>query len=125
MSSVSDALTSYYLVCGGARHLFYLTPDQTSLASKYGYKSQFFGFASAVFAKTSVALFLLRIIGLVSTWRKRFIYGNLLLYCANHCCYNWSWGRQMLTSKVNMGASTGLNMPESRCDCEPWYISGW
>lgn len=82
MISVSDSLTSYYLVRGGARHLFYLTPSQTSLILKYGFISQVFALTSGVLAKSSVALFLLRIIGPVGTWRKRFIYGNVLLYWA-------------------------------------------
>ena len=82
MLSVSISLTSYHLIRGGARHVFYLTPDQIMLVMKYGFISQFFLFTSVVFAKSSVALLLLRIIGPVSTWRKHFIYGNFLLYWA-------------------------------------------
>ena len=52
------------------------------LALKFSFISQYFVFTSVVFAKSSVALLLLRIIGTVSTWRKRFIYGNFLLYWA-------------------------------------------
>ena len=82
MISVADSLISYYLVRGGARHSFYLTPAQITLIMKYSVISQPLGIISVVFGKTSVALLLLRIIGPVSTWRKRFIFGNLLLYWA-------------------------------------------
>ena len=80
--SVSTSLTSYHLTHGGARHEFYLTPGQIMLAYEYSFIGQYFGFTSVVFAKSSVALLLLRIIGTISTWRKRFIYGNFLLYWA-------------------------------------------
>ena len=75
--SVTDSLISYYLVRGGARHS-HLTPGQITLMMKYSVQP--LGIISVVLGKTSVALLLLRIVGLVSTWRKRFIYGNLLLY---------------------------------------------
>lgn len=78
--SLCDSLASYYLVRGGGRHLFYLNPDQISLILKYNLLSSLFGLTSAVFGKSSVAIFLLRIIGPVSTWRKRLIYGNFILY---------------------------------------------
>ena len=78
--SVSISLTSYHLINGGGRHEYYLTPAQIMLIFKYNLISQFFVFTSAVCAKSSVALLLLRIIGSVSTWRKHFIYGNFLVY---------------------------------------------
>lgn len=80
--SVSDSLTSYYLIRGGGRHLFYLNPDQITIILKYSFLSSAIGFPSAVFGKSSVAIFLLRIIGPVGTWRRRFIYGNFVLYWA-------------------------------------------
>ena len=80
--SVSISLTSYHLIHGGGRHEYYLIPGQIMLVLKYIFISQFFVFTSVVCAKTSVALLLLRIIGSVSTWRKHFIYGNLLVYWA-------------------------------------------
>ena len=80
--SVSISLTSYHLIHGGGRHEYYLTPGQIMLVLKYSFISQFFVFTSVVCAKSSVALLLLRIIGPVSTWRKHFIYGNLLVYWA-------------------------------------------
>ena len=82
LASVANSLTSYYLVRGGGRHLFYLNPDQRTLALKYSLLSAPMGFISPVFGKSSVAIFLLRIMGSVSTGRKRFIYANFILYWA-------------------------------------------
>lgn len=80
--SVSTSLTTYNLLHGGARHTFYLTPGQITVVLKYSFISQYFVFTSILLAKSSVALLLLRIIGPVSTWRKRLIYGTFLLYWA-------------------------------------------
>ena len=82
LMSVSISLTSYHLIHGGARHVFYLTPGQIMLVLKYGFISQFFILTGVVLAKSSVALLLVRIIDPVITWRKHFIYGNFLLYWA-------------------------------------------
>ena len=80
--SVSNSVASYYLVRGGGRHLFYLNPNQITLILKWSFLNSPIAFMSAVFGKSSVAIFLLRIIGPVSTWRRRFIYGNFILYWA-------------------------------------------
>ena len=80
--TLGDSLSSYYLVRGGGRHLFYLNPDQITLILKYSFISSLFGLISSVFGKSSVAIFLLRIIGPVTIWRKRLIYGNFILYWA-------------------------------------------
>ena len=79
---MNNSLTSYYLTRGGARHLFYLNPDQITLVLKYSFISQPFFILSVVLGKSSVALLLLRIIGPVTTWRRRFLYGNFILYWA-------------------------------------------
>ncbi len=48
---------------GGARHSFYLQPEERSYALKYNVLSQPFGALIPVAGKTSIAFFMLRILG--------------------------------------------------------------
>ena len=67
---------------GGARHLYYLEPQDVVLVLKYNFMSQPFGALAAVVGKSSVALLMLRIIGPKTDWRKRFLYLQLVIYMA-------------------------------------------
>ena len=80
--TISLSLASYSMTHGGARHLFYLTPGQITVALKYNFLSQPFGAVAPVFGKSSVAFLVLRIIGPNTVWRKRFLYLNLGIYWA-------------------------------------------
>lgn len=67
---------------GGARHLYYLEPQNLVLVLKYNFSSQPFGAMAATVGKCSVAFLLLRILGPNTVWRKRFLYLQLVIYMA-------------------------------------------
>lgn len=77
---VAIILATINLLSGGARHLYYLKPDEIITVLKYNWISQPFGIMASVFGKSSVAFLVLRLIGPNTIWRKRFLYVNLLLY---------------------------------------------
>ena len=78
--TISAALASVCMAHGGARHLYYLDPEEIASVVKYNFISQPFGAVSSALGKTSVALLLLRIIGPNTVWRKWFIFANLAVY---------------------------------------------
>lgn len=65
---------------GGARHLFFLRPEELFLVLKYNFISQPFGAMAVAFGKISVGLLILRIMGPNTFWHKWFIYVNLFIY---------------------------------------------
>lgn len=64
---------------GGARHLYYLTPDNIEYVLKVDWISQPFNIMSLMTGKMSVAFLILRLLGPSAFWRKWFLYINLVL----------------------------------------------
>ena len=64
---------------GGARHLYYLTPDNIEYVLKVDWISQPFNIMSLMTGKLSVTFLILRILGPASFWRKWFLYVNIVL----------------------------------------------
>ena len=80
--AIGTSLVSVCMTHGGARHLYYLTPEERTVALKYNFLSQPIGAMAPVFGKISVGLLMLRIMGPNTVWRKWFVYGNLAIYMA-------------------------------------------
>ena len=78
--TISNSLASACMSRGGARHLYYLTPEEIASVVKYNFISQPFGAVSSALGKTSVAFLMLRIIGPNTVWRKWFIFASLAVY---------------------------------------------
>ncbi|KAK3312507.1 integral membrane protein [Apodospora peruviana] len=72
--TISTCFVTYMASIGGARHVYYLSREQTLLAVKYSWISQ--PWAILVFAtgKSSVALLTLRLIDRISVWRRYVLY---------------------------------------------------
>ena len=64
---------------GGARHLYYLTPENIEYVLKVDWISQPFNITSLMTGKMSVVFLLLRLLGPSSFWRKWFLYVNIVL----------------------------------------------
>lgn len=77
MFTIANSMATVSMVNGGARHLYYLKPDQVIYALKNNVLSQPFGAMGTALGKCSVGLLILRIMGPSSFWRKWFIYGNM------------------------------------------------
>lgn len=67
------------VIHGGARHLYYLTPDNIEYVLKVDWISQPFNIMSLMTGKMSVAFLILRLLGPSSFWRKWFLYVNIVL----------------------------------------------
>lgn len=78
--TISTSLASICMIHGGARHLYYLRPEDIVLVLKYNFVSQPFGAMASAVGKTSVAFLVLRIIGPNTVWRKWFIHSQLVIY---------------------------------------------
>ena len=72
--------STFTVANGGARHLYYLTPQELHAASKWNWISQPFGTMAIAFGKISVGLLLLNIIGPNTKWRKWTIWINLTFF---------------------------------------------
>lgn len=57
-----------------------LGPDEVVNALKYNMIAQPFGVMAIALGKASVAFLVLRLIGPITVWRKRFLYGNAMLF---------------------------------------------
>ena len=68
------------MIKGGARHLYYLKPDQIIEVLKYNFLSQPFGAMASMSGKCSVAFLVLRLIGPNTFWRKWCLYVNVGVY---------------------------------------------
>ena len=64
---------------GGARHLYYLTPENIEYVLKVDWISQPFNIMSLMSGKMSVAFLILRLLGPSTFWRKWFLYVNIVL----------------------------------------------
>ena len=63
----------------GARHLYYLSPENIEYVLKVDWISQPFNIMSLMSGKMSVAFLLLRLLGPSAFWRKWFLYVNIVL----------------------------------------------
>lgn len=80
MLFVPFAIAVTFLIShGGARHLYYLTPDNIEYVLKVDWISQPFNIMSLMTGKMSVAFLILRLLGPSAFWRKWFLYINLVL----------------------------------------------
>ncbi|CAG8953110.1 hypothetical protein HYFRA_00003307 [Hymenoscyphus fraxineus] len=71
---VMTAFVTKLALIGGARHVFYLTPDQIMNATKWSWISQPWGIFLFAPGKASVAFLILRIMGPKTVWRKWLLY---------------------------------------------------
>lgn len=78
--TIAIALSSFSMIHGGARHLYFLKPEILVTVLRYNFLSQPFHAMSQALGKNSVGFLILRIIGPNTLWRKWFIYVNLALY---------------------------------------------
>ena len=78
--TASLVVASYQMLHGGARHLYYLLPDQVSTVLKLEIIGIPLGIMSQAFGKASVAFFILRLMSPATAWRRRFLYINMGLY---------------------------------------------
>ena len=72
---VMTCFVTYLASIGGARHVYYLSEEQTIEAVKWSWISQPWGIFLFATGKASVAILLLRIIGPNTLWRKWILYG--------------------------------------------------
>ena len=68
------------VVNGGGRHLFYLTGEEVHTVLRWEWITQPFGIMALPFAKASISLLLLRIIGPRTVWRKWFLWINICFF---------------------------------------------
>ena len=78
--TVTIALSTVYVLEGGARHIQYLSQDQLSTVLKFNWIGQPFGIMAAASGKTSVGFMVMRITGPKTVWRKWFLYISVGLY---------------------------------------------
>lgn len=78
MYTIVTTLCTLYVNGGGTRHLYYLTPQQRSAVIKLDWIIASLSIVALAAIKTSIALFMLRLIGPNSVWRKWFLYLNLI-----------------------------------------------
>lgn len=74
MFIITCALVTVETLDGGARHIYYLSPEQLSTALKYNWTSDAFAIVAFGTGKISTALLMLRIMGPTTVWRKWFLY---------------------------------------------------
>jgi hypothetical protein len=82
---------------GGFRHIEYIPPQDLALVSKLFIINEPFGIMSATFGKTSVAFFLINLLGPQAYWQRTFLYINIVLY--------------FTTSFINLGVLYGQCSP--------------
>lgn len=74
MLTINAGFVTHDAALGGFRHLYYLTPEQTSEALRWSWIGQpwvIMGFATG---KISVGLLMLRILGSSTVWRKLILF---------------------------------------------------
>ena len=71
-------VSTLYVNQGGTHHFYYLAPQQRSVVFKLDLIIASISIGALAALKTSVVIFMLRLIGPNSIWRKWFLYFNLL-----------------------------------------------
>ncbi|DAA78147.1 TPA_exp: Integral membrane protein [Trichophyton benhamiae CBS 112371] len=92
---VNAAMVTTSIAHGTGRHQFYLTKEQAMQADKYNWISQGFHVASTNWAKVSIMLFLLRIIGHATRQAPYFYGGMVFLSVVNFVCIFTIYGQCM------------------------------
>ncbi|KAF3480616.1 uncharacterized protein GIQ15_05963 [Arthroderma uncinatum] len=93
---VNAAMVTTSIAHGTGRHQYYLTKEEAMQADKYNWISQGFHVASTNWAKVSIMLFLLRIIGQAKSRQAPYFYGGMIfLSVVNFVCIYTIYGQCM------------------------------
>ncbi|KAM5470544.1 hypothetical protein MferCBS49748_002360 [Microsporum ferrugineum] len=90
---VNAAMVTTSIAHGTGRHQFYLTKEEAMQADKYNWISQGFHVASTNWAKVSIMLFLLRVIGHTTRQTPYFYGGMIFLSAVNFACIYTIYGQ--------------------------------
>ena len=76
---ITCSLVTYLASIGGFRHMFYLPPPEQLRAVKWNWIALVFGILLFATGKIAVALLIIRILSPSSDWRKKVLYGIIIL----------------------------------------------
>jgi hypothetical protein len=76
----TEAAVTEIVYYGLGRHMYYVPPENASPFLKWIFILQSFALFTLTFAKASIALLLMRLMGADALWRKRFLWLNMIIF---------------------------------------------
>ena len=78
--AIGVAVTTRIISLGGLRHIEYVSPSNLAVILKLQFVNQPMGVMAAFFGKSSVAIFLVRLLGQMAKWTRFYLLCNVALY---------------------------------------------